>query len=162
MPDQLLLSASTDGLVALSDLKESDEDEAVQSAENFGQSIAQAGFYEHKGKMRVWGRSDMDAVGIWGIGKGEEDDIEVSPYSTKSQKDISANCQLQDLVAYDTEKFRSREFTLPKTGASTTRTAQEERDGKNAKLKSDYLINVVPSLGVSSDSQPMAAVGTNE
>lgn len=64
-------------MVALSNLKESDEDEAVQSAENFGQSIAQAGFYEHKGKMRVWGRSDMDAVGIWGIGKGEEDDIEV-------------------------------------------------------------------------------------
>jgi len=77
LPDQLLLSASTDGLVALSDLKESDEDEAVQSAENFGQSIAQAGYYEHKGKMRVWGRSDMDAVGIWSIGKGEEDDIEV-------------------------------------------------------------------------------------
>jgi hypothetical protein len=58
-------------------MKESDEDEAVQSAENFGQSIAQAGWYEHKGKMRVWGRSDMDAVGIWHIGKGEEDDIEV-------------------------------------------------------------------------------------
>jgi hypothetical protein len=75
---------------------------------------------------------------------------------------FNADFQLQDLVAYDTEKFRSREFALPRTGASTTRTAQEERDGKNAKLRSDYLINVVPSLGISSDSQPMAAVGTNE
>jgi hypothetical protein len=146
----------------LSDLKESDEDEAVQSAENFGQSIAQAGFYEHKGKMRVWGRSDMDAVGIWGIGKGEEEDIEVSLSAPGLWTECDADSQLQDLVAYDTEKFRSREFTLPKTGASTTRTAQEERDGKNTKLKSDYLINVVPSLGISSDSQPMAAVGTNE
>jgi hypothetical protein len=78
-------------LVALSDLKESDEDEAVQSAENFGQSIAQAGFYEHKGKMRVWGRSDMDAVGIWGIGKGEEDDIEVSPYPMGIWNEIKAD-----------------------------------------------------------------------
>jgi hypothetical protein len=75
---------------------------------------------------------------------------------------FNADSQLQDLVAYDTEKFRSREFALPKTGASTTRTAQEERDGKNANLRSDYLINVVPSLGISSDGQPMAAVGTNE
>lgn len=78
LPEHLLLSASTDGLVALSDLKESDEDEAVQSAENFGQSIAQAGFYERQGKMRVWGRSDMDAVGVWQVGKGDEEEIEVS------------------------------------------------------------------------------------
>jgi hypothetical protein len=63
-------------------LKESDEDEAVQSAENFGQSIAQAGWYERKGKMRIWGRSDMDAVGVWQVGKGEEEEIEVSPLST--------------------------------------------------------------------------------
>lgn len=150
-------------MVALSNLKESDEDEAVQSAENFGQSIAQAGFYEHKGKMRVWGKSDMDAIGIWGVGKGEEDDIEVCPFLPAYSFDWrNTDVQLQDLVAHDTERFRSRDFALPKTGASTTRTAQEERDGKNAKLKSDYLINVVPSLGISSDSQPMAAVGTNE
>jgi len=94
LPDQLLLSASTDGLVALSDLKESDEDEAVQSAENFGQSIAQAGWYEHKGKMKVWGRSDMDAVGIWNIGKGEEDDIEVSLVAARTGEtdDQDARC----------------------------------------------------------------------
>jgi hypothetical protein len=69
---------------------------------------------------------------------------------------------MQDVVIHDTERFRSREFTLPNNGPSTTRTAQEERDGKTAKLKSAYLINVVPSLGVSSDGLPMTAVGTNE
>ena len=81
-------------MVALSDLKESDEDEAVQSAENFGQSIAQAGWYEHKGKMKVWGRSDMDAVGIWNIGKGEEDDIEVSLVAARTGEtdDQDARC----------------------------------------------------------------------
>lgn len=77
LPERLLLSASTDGLVALSDLKESDEDEAVQSAENFGQSIAKAGWYERKGRMRIWCRSDMDALGVWQVGKGEEEEIEV-------------------------------------------------------------------------------------
>ena len=70
--------------------------------------------------------------------------------------------KMQDVIIHDTERFRSREFTLPKTGPSTTQTAQEERDGKNAKLKSDYLINVVPSLGISSEGLPMTAVGTNE
>lgn len=78
LPDRLLLSGSTDGLVALTDYKESDEDEAVHSAENFGQSIAKAGWYEHKGQMRIWGRSDMDSLGIWKVGKGEEEEIEVS------------------------------------------------------------------------------------
>ena len=73
-----MLSASTDGLVALSDLKETDEDEAVQSAENFGQSIAKAGWYNHKGQMRIWGRSDMDSLGVWSVAKGEEEEIEVS------------------------------------------------------------------------------------
>lgn len=50
----------------------------MQSAENFGQSIAKAGWYEHKGRMRIWGRSDMDASGVWQVGKGEEEEIEVS------------------------------------------------------------------------------------
>jgi hypothetical protein len=93
LPDQLLLSASTDGLVALSDLKESDEDEAVQSAENFGQSIAQAGWFERKGKMRVWGRSDMDAIGVWQFGKGEEEVIEVS-FASLSMRSANIRCKM--------------------------------------------------------------------
>ena len=77
LPSRLLLSSSTDGLIALSDFKETDEDEAVQAAENWGQSIASAGTYEHKGKMKVWARSDMDGVISWTISKGEGEEVEV-------------------------------------------------------------------------------------
>lgn len=84
-PERLLLSASTDGLVALSDVHEADEDEAGLCAENFGESLADAGWYvrdsrgkgKGKGKgmagmeLRVWGRSDMDALGVWEVGRGE-------------------------------------------------------------------------------------------
>jgi hypothetical protein len=77
LPSRLLLSSSTDGLVALSDYKESDEDEAVQAAENWGQSVAAAGAYLHKGAMKVWARSDMDGVALWDMSKGEVEEIEV-------------------------------------------------------------------------------------
>lgn len=60
-------------------MKETDEDEAVQAAENWGQSVAAAGSYLHKGKMKIWARSDMDGVVTWNIGKGEEEELEVSP-----------------------------------------------------------------------------------
>ena len=58
-------------------MKESDEEEAVQAAENWGQSIAAAGTYDHKGQMKVWARSDMDGLALWDINKGEEEDIQV-------------------------------------------------------------------------------------
>ena len=69
---------------------------------------------------------------------------------------------MQDLVAYETEQFRSREFIPSGVNAiSTTKTAEEERQGKNQRLHSDYLIDAVPSLGISSHGRPMTAVGTN-
>lgn len=80
VPPRLLLSASTDGLVALSDMRESDEDESVQAEENLGQSIASAGSYRWKGKMKIWARSDMDGMAVWDIGKGEEEELEVRYY----------------------------------------------------------------------------------
>ncbi len=58
-------------------MKETDEDEALQAAENWGQSVAAAGSYLHEGKMKVWARSDMDGLAIWTIGKGIEDELEV-------------------------------------------------------------------------------------
>lgn len=59
-------------------MKESDEDEAVQAAENWGQSIAGAGFWKDKrGKMKVWGRSDMDGVHVWVISRGPGEEGEV-------------------------------------------------------------------------------------
>lgn len=67
---------------------------------------------------------------------------------------------MQDLVAYETDMFRSREFIpIPENAVSTTRTAEEER--QNGRLHSDYLIDAIPSLGVSSHGRPMTAVGTN-
>ncbi|WVQ93072.1 hypothetical protein IAU59_000136 [Kwoniella sp. CBS 9459] len=144
LPDRLLLSSSTDGLVALSNMKESDEDEAVLAAENWGQSIADARAYLHKGKMRVWARSDMDAVAIWEVGKGPEDELE-----------------LQNLVEYSSESFKFKDFKPPQQGPNTTQTATEERESKHH-LKSDYLIDVCPSLGVSKNGAPITAVGTND
>jgi hypothetical protein len=77
LPQSLLLSASTDGLVALSDLKETDDEEALKAAESWGQSVAAAGTYTVGGQMRVWARSDMDAVATWEIGKGDDEELEV-------------------------------------------------------------------------------------
>lgn len=68
---------------------------------------------------------------------------------------------MQDLVTHETDRLRSREFPLPDNAPSTTRTAEEERQGKNAKLHSDYLIDALPSMGVSAGGMPMTAVGTN-
>lgn len=79
-PSTLLLSASTDGLIALSDMKEGDEEEALVAEENWGQSIADAGGYMHKGKMGVWARSDMDEMCLWGVGRGNMGEIEVSKF----------------------------------------------------------------------------------
>ncbi|TYJ57655.1 hypothetical protein B9479_001508 [Cryptococcus floricola] len=143
-PSTLLLSSSTDGLIALSNMKESDEDEAVVAEENWGQSIADAGGYLSKGKMRVWARSDMDEMAIWSVGRSAEGEVE-----------------LQDQVAYPSSEFKFRTFTPPKSGPNITQTALDEFKAK-ATYKSDYLIGAVPSLGVSSAGGPMVAVGTND
>ncbi|WVR08938.1 hypothetical protein IAU60_005997 [Kwoniella sp. DSM 27419] len=144
LPDKLLLSSSTDGLVALSNLKETDEDEAVLAAENWGQSVADARAYLHKGWMKVWARSDMDAVAVWDVGKGPGDELE-----------------LQNFIEHPSESFKFKTFAPPTHGATVTQTAAEEREAK-AKLRSDYLIDVCPSLGVSKAGAPITAVGTND
>lgn len=77
LPSTLLLSGSVDGCVALSDLYEADEDEAVQAEENWNASIAGAGAYACEGGIRVWARSDMDTMAGWGVGTGAEGDLEV-------------------------------------------------------------------------------------
>lgn len=61
-------------------MKESDEEEALVAEENWGQSIADAGGYMHKGKMGVWARSDMDEMCLWGVGRGNIGEIEVSRF----------------------------------------------------------------------------------
>lgn len=79
LPGSLLLSTSTDGCIALTNYREQDEDEAVEAEHTFDQaSIADAGSYLWKGRMKVWARTDMNAVGTWDIGVGDEGDLEVN------------------------------------------------------------------------------------
>lgn len=69
---------------------------------------------------------------------------------------------MQNHIAHMTDSFRSRDFPLPNNAPSTTRTAEEERQSKTASLRSDYMIDAIPSLGISSLGLPMTAVGTNK
>ncbi|KIY71827.1 WD40 repeat-like protein [Cylindrobasidium torrendii FP15055 ss-10] len=62
-PENVLLSASTDGLISLSNYTEDDEYEAVTDVVNWGCSIAQAGWTP--GNQSIWAGSDMETFGIW-------------------------------------------------------------------------------------------------
>ncbi|WVW79522.1 hypothetical protein I302_101491 [Kwoniella bestiolae CBS 10118] len=146
LPQKLLLSSSTDGLIALSDLKESDEDEAVICTENWNQSIADSNWYLHKGKMKFWARSDMDGIATWELGMGGDGGDEL---------------ELQTHLEYPSSSFKFKSFKPPKQGPTITQTASEEMESK-VQLKSDYLIDVLPSLGVGKNGGAITAVGTNE
>ncbi|KAL1741948.1 WD40-repeat-containing domain protein [Schizophyllum fasciatum] len=58
-----LLSASTDGLLSISDAAEDDEDEAVVHVANWGCSVSQAGWVGASGA--VWAASDMETFSTW-------------------------------------------------------------------------------------------------
>lgn len=60
IPDHLL-SASSDGLLTITNAAQQDEEEAVQHVGNWGCSIAQTGWY-HDG---VWAASDMESFSLW-------------------------------------------------------------------------------------------------
>jgi WD40 repeat protein len=60
IPDRLL-SASSDGLLSITNAAEQDEDEAVEHVGNWGCSVAQTGWY-HDG---VWAASDMETFSLW-------------------------------------------------------------------------------------------------
>ena len=60
VPDRLL-SASSDGLLSITNTAEQDEDEAVEHVGNWGCSVAQTGWY-HDG---VWAASDMETFSLW-------------------------------------------------------------------------------------------------
>jgi hypothetical protein len=182
LPPRLLLSASTDGLVALSDMRESDEDEAVLCEENWGESIAAAGFYpvtatederagdQPKG-LRVWTRSDMDNVATWGVIPTSAEALAAARGEEGGQESAPGPIQFTTPSVHASSAFRNRAHLLPTlTAASRTsvpvpRTAEEEMaDKKSANtLKLDYLIDVLPSLGVSSapGRGPMTASASN-
>lgn len=62
---QILLSASTDGLVSTSNSAEDDEDEAVLNVGSWGCSISQAGWIHGSSVNRVWAASDMETFSCW-------------------------------------------------------------------------------------------------
>ncbi|KAG0700050.1 WD40-repeat-containing domain protein [Suillus ampliporus] len=62
---QILLSASTDGLVSTSNSAEDDEDEAVLNVGSWGCSISQAGWIRSSSTNRVWAASDMETFSCW-------------------------------------------------------------------------------------------------
>lgn len=64
--NNLLLSASSDGLICTSNAVEDDEDEAGLHVGNVGSSVAQAGWMsEAGGSTSVWAASDMETFSIW-------------------------------------------------------------------------------------------------
>lgn len=63
---EVLLSASTDGLLAISNPNESDEDEAGLQVQNWGCSVSKAGWIHGPSSgPRVWASSDMETLSIW-------------------------------------------------------------------------------------------------
>lgn len=56
-----LLSASSDGLLSITNTAEQDEDEAVEHVVNWGCSVAQTRWY-HDG---AWAASDMETFSLW-------------------------------------------------------------------------------------------------
>ncbi|KAF8164828.1 WD40-repeat-containing domain protein [Crassisporium funariophilum] len=61
----VLLSASTDGLVSTSNADEDDEDEAVIQVGNWGCSVSQAGWIQQDGSASIWAASDMETFSTW-------------------------------------------------------------------------------------------------
>jgi len=62
---QILLSASSDGLVSTSNTAEDDEDEAVLNVGSWGCSISQAGWIRGSSTADIWAASDMETFSCW-------------------------------------------------------------------------------------------------
>lgn len=145
LPDRLLLSTSTDGCIAVSSMRETDEQEALLAEENWGMSVAGSGAYAYKGGMRLWARSDQDCVATWSL----EYNAAEAQLELNSQTDFAA------------DEFKFKKFRLPRSGPNVTRAIGEEKPWpENA--ESRYIIDVCPSLGVGQTGAPMLGVGTNE
>jgi hypothetical protein len=144
LPPRLLLSTATDGCVVLSDMRETDEEEAVLAEENWNQSVAKAGAYLHKGAMRIWARSDMDNLAHWSVGLGTEGELEFGSFAeTRS------------------DQFKFRDFSTPQTGPNVVHAVGEAKPYPT-KIRTEYLVDAAPTLGVGKYGAPMVAVGTNE
>jgi hypothetical protein len=60
-----LLSASSDGLISLSDADEENDEEAVLNVGNWGCSVSQAGWIHGDTEPSIWAASDMETFSTW-------------------------------------------------------------------------------------------------
>ncbi|KAA1466070.1 WD40 repeat-like protein [Dentipellis sp. KUC8613] len=82
-----LLSASTDGLVSISNADEDDEDEAVVHVGNWGCSISQAGWIPRRGALpHVWAGSDMETFSTWSEELDPQQDLDIRGPSIHTQQ----------------------------------------------------------------------------
>ncbi|KAJ7762833.1 WD40-repeat-containing domain protein [Mycena maculata] len=63
--ENLLMSASTDGLISTSTADEEDEDEAVLHVGAWNCSVSQAGWIHSSSGAKVWASSDMETFSTW-------------------------------------------------------------------------------------------------
>ncbi|KAI0637917.1 WD40 repeat-like protein [Trametes polyzona] len=82
----LLLSASSDGLVCTSNADEADEDEAGVHVGNWGCSIAQAGWLrDREGRPAAWASSDMETFSVWTTELDRIQDVDIRQPSVHRQ-----------------------------------------------------------------------------
>ncbi|KIM67672.1 hypothetical protein SCLCIDRAFT_1209773 [Scleroderma citrinum Foug A] len=73
----MLFSASSDGLISISDAQEGDEDEAVMHVGNWGCSISQGGWIYDSKEPHFWTASDMETFGYWSSELDKLQDIDI-------------------------------------------------------------------------------------
>ncbi|KAJ7937425.1 WD40-repeat-containing domain protein [Mycena leptocephala] len=61
----ILMSASSDGLISTSTANEDDEDEAVVHVGSWNCSISQADWIQSSSGAKIWGHSDMETFSTW-------------------------------------------------------------------------------------------------
>ncbi|KAI0771969.1 WD40 repeat-like protein [Trametes elegans] len=82
----LLLSASSDGLICTSNADEADEDEAGLHVGNWGCSIAQAGWlHDRAGRPAAWASSDMETFSVWTTELDRIQDLDIRQPSVHRQ-----------------------------------------------------------------------------
>lgn len=102
-----LLSASSDGLLSITNSAEKDEDEAIEHVANWGCSVAQAGWY-HDG---VWAASDMETFSLW--------TSELDKVSEPNFKEIAPRIQRSWEPNYLIGCYRSQDRLIPIVGSNS-------------------------------------------
>ena len=102
-----LLSASSDGLLTITNTAEQDEDEAIEHVVNWGCSVAQTGWY-HDG---VWAASDMETFSLW--------TSELDKVSEPNFKEIAPRVQYSWEPDYLIGCHRSQDRLIPIVGSNS-------------------------------------------